>query len=120
MKQERGTVTAESALVLPLLAAFAMSLVWMVTVMITQVQTVDAARDAARALAQGDARDIVLARAQDTAPEGARIEVSGTHGSVTVSVSTEAVAPGWLLVPLPPLTVGSHSTVEVEADVVIP
>ncbi len=117
MRSQRGTVTAESALVLPLVAAFAMALVWMVSVAIEQVQTVDAARDAARALARGDDAGVVDEQALRTAPAGSSVDISHSGGLVTVSVSVVATPPGWLLVPLPGVTVGSRSTVQVEDDV---
>ncbi len=113
---ERGSVTAEAAIVLPIVAAFALTLIWMLSVGIAQVQAVDAARDAARAIARGEDDEQAIAQAQRTAAEGSRVDVKRGDGSVKVTVSVSAGAPGWLLVPLPEVTVGSSSTVEVEGD----
>ncbi len=119
-RDQHGSVTAESALVLPILAGFALVLVWVVSVGIAQVRTVDAARDAARGLARGDDERQVIALAQRTAPEGAEVAFTESGSSVTVSVSLRAEAPGWLLMPMPTVTVGSESTVEVEDEAANP
>lgn len=114
---ERGTVTAEAAVVLPIVAAFALTLVWMLTVGIAKVETVDAARDAARAIARGDDPDQAIAIAARTAPPNADIDIGDTDsGVVTVTVSVQAEPPGWLLVPLPAVSVGSQATTLVEGD----
>ncbi len=41
LRWERGTVTAEAAIVLPLIAAVCLALVWMVSIGIIQVRAVD-------------------------------------------------------------------------------
>jgi hypothetical protein len=111
---DRGSVTAEAAIVLPIIASFVLTLVWMLSVGIAKVQAVDAARDAARAIARGEDDADAIAHAEETAASGSRVEVMRHDGSVTVSVSLAAEAPGWLLVPLPDVNVGSSSTVDVE------
>ncbi|MEP6665182.1 MAG: TadE family protein [Nocardioidaceae bacterium] len=114
--EQRGSVTAEAAIVLPIVAAFALTLVWMLSVGIAKVQVVDAARDGARAIARGEDDEQAIAQARETAGEGSQISVDRGNGSVTVTVSFVAGAPGWLLVPLPEMTVGSRSTVDVEGN----
>ena len=113
---ERGMVTAETAVVLPLIAAFALALIWMVLTVIVQVQLVDASRDAARSLARGDDEQTAVAHARQTAPRGASIAVTTVNDSVTVTVEHEAKAPRWLLVPLPSVHLESHATVARESD----
>ena len=49
-----GAVTAETAMVLPMLVAVALGLAWLVALAATQVRVVDAAREAARAVARDD------------------------------------------------------------------
>lgn len=112
---ERGTVTAEAAIVLPIVAAFALTLVWMITVGIAKVETVDAARDAARAIARGDDPDQAMAIGARTAPPNAHIDIGDAEtGTVTVTVSAKAEPPGWLLVPLPAVSIESQATTLVE------
>ncbi len=113
-RHDRGTVTAESAVVLPLVAAFAIVLVWMVTIGLAKVQTVDAARDAARALARGDDQGAAFAAAQLSAPAGAQVSVTRSGSTVSVTVASDAVAPSWLLVALPTREISSTATVQVE------
>ncbi|MEJ7689539.1 MAG: TadE family type IV pilus minor pilin [Nocardioidaceae bacterium] len=113
-RNDQGTVTAEAAIVLPLVAAFALVLVWMISVGIAQVQVVDAARDAARALARGDDEAAAMQAADRTAPGHAVVSSSRTGDTVTVTVSSHQDAPSWLLVPLPDLTLDATATVELE------
>lgn len=112
----RGMVTAEAALVLPLVALFALALVWLVSVGIDQVRVVDAARDAARALARGDGDAAASQAARRTAGFGAIVVIRRNSSVVSVTVSQRASAPDWLLVPLPAVLVTSQSSVEVEGD----
>ena len=114
---ESGMVTAEAALVLPIVAAFCLALVWLVSVGIAQVQVVDAARDAARALARGEDQDAAARAAGRTAPAGSDVAFDESADVVTVRVSVQATAPRWALVPLPAIAVESSSTVEKERDV---
>lgn len=101
-------------MVLPLVAAFALALIWMVTIGLAKVQTVDAARDAARALARGDDRGAAVAAAELSAPAGARVSVDQSGSTVSVTVSADADAPSWLLVALPTRQISSTATVQVE------
>lgn len=113
-RSDDGSVTAEAAIVLPLIAAFALVLVWMIAVGIAQVQVVDAARDAARALARGDDEAAAVEAADRTAPDRATVSSSRTGDTVTVTVSSHQEAPSWLLVPLPDVTLDATATVQLE------
>jgi Flp pilus assembly protein TadG len=95
-RDERGAVTAETALVLPVLAAVLLAMVWLLALGLTQMRVTDAAREAARAAARGDgtARAEELAR---TAAPGARVEVVSDGGVVRVRVSKVQRPPGGLL-----------------------
>ncbi|WP_078962806.1 TadE family type IV pilus minor pilin [Streptomyces sp. SCSIO 75703] len=79
-------MTAETAVVLPVLVAFAMALVWVLLVVAAQIQCVDAARAAARAAARQDPPDAVLEVARQAAPRGARITVGREGGRVRIVV----------------------------------
>jgi hypothetical protein len=91
---ERASVTAETALVLPVLVGLGGILVWLIAVGIAQVQCVDAARDAARALARDEPRSQVVAAAEAMAPDGAKVVVEQTGDRVEVRVSYRATPPG--------------------------
>jgi hypothetical protein len=107
-------VTAETAVVLPVIAAFTLVLVWMTSVAITEVRLVDSARDAARALARGEDEAEVTAQVSDTAPAGSRLQVVHDGDDVTVDISVSAQPPGWLLVPLPTVPLRASATTQAE------
>jgi Flp pilus assembly protein TadG len=96
LRGESGMVTAETAVVLPVLLLVLAGAVAAVTVVGAQLRCVDAAREAARAAARGDSEAQVIAIAGRAAPDGARATVSGSGDEVTVSVSA-TVAPLGLL-----------------------
>lgn len=112
-----GMVTAEAALILPLVAIVVLALVWLMSVGIEQVRVVDAARDAARALARGTQQNDAISAARRTAGSSATVTIRHKGRLVLVTVSQQARPPGWLLVPLPSVLVRAHAGVEVEDDV---
>lgn len=75
-RADRGFVTAEAAMVLPVLVMFAMALVWGLLVVAVQIQCVDAARTGARAAARQDPPGAVVEVARRAAPSGAEVTVS--------------------------------------------
>ncbi|MFG2314770.1 TadE family type IV pilus minor pilin [Streptomyces tendae] len=87
-----GFVTAEAAVVLPVLVVFAMALVWGLLVVAAQIQCVDAARTGARAAARQDPVDEVVQVAREAAPSGARVTVSRQAGLVHVVVVADPPA----------------------------
>ncbi|MFE0417330.1 TadE family type IV pilus minor pilin [Streptomyces tendae] len=89
---DRGFVTAEAAVVLPVLVVFAMALVWGLLVVAAQIQCVDAARTGARAAARQDPVDEVVQVAREAAPSGARVTVSQEAGLVHVVVVADPPA----------------------------
>jgi hypothetical protein len=89
----RGMVTAETAVLAPFGVAFAVLLLWMVSLGFTQVQLVDAAREAARLVARGETPATAESVARRQAPPGATVEVSSRHGLVTVEVSARSRLP---------------------------
>ncbi|HSS67845.1 MAG TPA: TadE family type IV pilus minor pilin [Nocardioidaceae bacterium] len=107
-------VTAETAVVLPIVAAFVLVLLWLISTVVTEVRLVDAARDAARSLARGDDEAVVRAGFADTGPAGAQLTVVHDDADVTADVSVSAQPPGWLLVPLPPIELHASATAQVE------
>ncbi|MEU0682585.1 TadE family type IV pilus minor pilin [Streptomyces albogriseolus] len=84
--RDRGFVTAESALVLPVLVLFVAALVWGLMVVAAQIQCVDAARAGARAAARQDPPDAVIEVTREAAPAGARVTVGRDAEQVRVTV----------------------------------
>lgn len=115
-RRQHGMVTAEAALVLPMVAVFVLALVWLLSVGIEQVRVVDAARDAARAVARGDDDAAAAEAARRTAGSEAEVVIRHEGGLVSVTVSERVSAPGWLFVPLPTVSVDSRASVEAEDD----
>ncbi|GAB3166590.1 TadE family type IV pilus minor pilin [Streptomyces incanus] len=85
-RSDRGFVTAESAMALPVLVMFAMALVWGLLVVAAQIQCVDAARTGARAAARQDSPGAVVEVARRAAPSGAEVTVRREATQVRVVV----------------------------------
>ena len=79
-------VTAEAALVLPVLVLVLAGAVAVLTVVGAQLRCVDAAREAVRAAARGEAPADVVAAASQVAPDGAVVEPGRVGDLVTVTV----------------------------------
>ena len=107
---ERGAVTAELALGLPLLLALTTGLVWLLAVGAAQVRVVDGARETARMLARGDAEAVAVARGARVAGGGSRVRVVRRGDEVAVTVTRAFDGPGGVLEVLP--------SVELEAEAV--
>jgi hypothetical protein len=88
-------------MVLPLLVALTIALAWLLSLGITQVRVVDAARETARALARDEPERVAIGLGQQAAPPGASIEVSHADDSVVVVVTSPVHGPGGLFGGLP-------------------
>lgn len=88
-------VTAETAVVLPVLLLVLAGAVAAVTVVGAQLRCVDAAREGARAAARGDDVTVVRALAAEAAPAGAEVSVtvSGADVHVVVTARTAPLGP---------------------------
>lgn len=111
---EDGAATAELAMVLPLLVAITVGLVWLLAVGAAQVRAVDAAREAARALARGDSVTDAVASGERVAPAGSRVSVHDDGGRVTAVVVGRVDGPGGLFARLPGATVSAQAVTVVE------
>ena len=109
-RRERGAVTAELALGLPLLLALTVGLVWLLAAAVAQVRVVDGAREAARMLARGDADAEAVRRGVQVAGPDSRVEVVHRGDEVAVTVTRSFDGPGGVLEVLP--------AVELEAQAV--
>jgi Flp pilus assembly protein TadG len=85
-------VTAETAVVLPVLFLVLAGVVAAVTVVGAQLRCVDAAREGVRAAARGEETATVVALARRAAPDGAVTTVAGGEDEVQVTV-TARIAP---------------------------
>jgi Flp pilus assembly protein TadG len=113
-RSERGAVTAELALGLPLLLAVTVGLVWLLAAATAQVRVVDAAREAARVAARGDGVEVARAVGRRIAPADARVEVEASGDEVRVEASARVDGPGGLFDLLPGVTVRSTAVAVAE------
>lgn len=113
-RRDHGAVTAETAVVLPVLALFTVAMVWMVCVGLTQVRAIDAAREIARAAARSDSRGEALALGRRVAPPGSRIAVRQGADIVQVTVSSPVRGPAGILGRLSGVRVRGESVSAVE------
>jgi Flp pilus assembly protein TadG len=102
-------VTAEAAVVIPLLLAVTLGMVWAVALAVTQVRVVDAAREVARAAARGDSDEVASAHGRQVAPPDARIDVWRAGDQVTARVVVDVRGPGGLFGFLPPVPVSAEA-----------
>ncbi|MFI5803734.1 TadE family type IV pilus minor pilin [Streptomyces sp. NPDC051561] len=93
-------MTAEAALVLPVLVVFGMALVWALMAAAGQIRCVDAARVGARAEARQETRAATEAAVRQAAPAGARVGFRREGDLVRVLVEAPAPGPGGLGVTL--------------------
>ena len=112
---ERGAVTAELAMGIPLLVSLTLALVWMLTVGVTQARLFDAAREAARADARGDGPTAAVASARRVAP-GSAVTLTRTGGWVEATASAELRPPSGLLAFLPPVHLHAEAVTTAEAE----
>ncbi len=87
-------VTAEMAVLAPFGVAFGLLLLWLVSLGYTQVQLVDASREAARLVARGETEAAAADVARRQAPNGATVRIAtDDDGLVTVRVSARSRLP---------------------------
>ena len=90
--RESGMVTAETAVVLPVLLLVLAGAVAVVVVVGAQLRCVDAAREGARAAARGEPPAAVAEIVRRAAPAGAAVSVTRNGDEVRVAVAVD-VAP---------------------------
>ena len=115
-RHDAGYVTAESAVVLPVLVLFTAMLLWGLLAATAQIRCVDAARAGARAAARSEPKDAVLAVTGTAAPHGARIALRREGDLVRVRVTARSVGPG-RLARLLSVTVGADAVASAEGAV---
>jgi hypothetical protein len=85
--RDGGFVTAEAAVVIPVLVGLAGLLLWGLMAAAAEIRCVDAARAGARAAARSENAADVLRVTRTEAPSGARVSVTRSAGFVRVSVT---------------------------------
>jgi hypothetical protein len=95
-RDEGGAVTAETAMALPLIAIFALSMAWLVSIGITDVRAIDAARETARAAAREDSAGEAISLGRRVAPDGSDITVHHSGGAVVARVTSPVTGPAGL------------------------
>jgi len=108
-------VTAETAVVLPVLVAVVVGLAWVVSLGVTHVRVVDAARETARALARDEQPSVALALGRRVAPDGATITVEDRGDTLAVVVISEVRGPGGLFGFLPGVEVDAEAVAAKES-----
>lgn len=98
--RDRGAVTAEAAMAIPVIVIFALALLWALMAASGQIRCVDAARAGARAAARSEPEAQVREAALSAAPERARVEVERAGQLWRVTVAAPAPGPGPLAVTL--------------------
>jgi Flp pilus assembly protein TadG len=93
-RSSKGSVTAETAAMLPALMVVLAAALWAVQAVGAQLECVDAARTAARAAARGEHLDQVRDLARSITHPNAEITVNRTPEHTTVQISV-AVRPPW-------------------------
>ena len=95
--RDRGVATAEVAVVLPSLVVLVAAGMSAISVLTAQLRCVDAAREGARAAAQGEGIVVVRSVAGRSGPAGADIQVACRADEVRVTVAADARPVGGLL-----------------------
>ncbi|MFJ8334541.1 TadE family type IV pilus minor pilin [Streptomyces sp. NPDC094437] len=85
-RRDAGFVTAESAMVLPVLVMFVLALLWGLLMVVTRIQCVDAASAGARAAARQDPHEAVVRVTREVAPRDAKVTIGREGEQVRVVV----------------------------------
>lgn len=101
-------------MVLPLLAAMAIAMTWMVAIGAAQLRATDAAREVARSAARGDSTATATGLGRRVAGSRARVSVGSDGRRVVAEVTTVVEHPGGLLAFLPAVHVHAQAVAAAE------
>ena len=104
-----GSITAETAVVLPVLVLVLVVLMAVAHAVGVQLSAEDAARVGARAAARGESQAEVERLTRSVAPAGSAVTVSRSGGLVRVDVVVQVAAFGAAARLVPPLTVEAEA-----------
>lgn len=114
VRRETGSVTAETAVVLPALMVVLALALWALAAAGARIECIDAARAAARAAARGEDQPAVRSAAERAAPPEAQITIDRADGRVRVTVRSRVRPGGTLVAELPGVTVRGAAVAAVE------
>lgn len=113
----RGSVTAETAVLLPVLLIVLTAAISVLATVAAQLRSVDAARAAARVAARGDAAEVVRTTGERLAPPGATVTLRFAGDGLVEVVVTAKVRPfGAALDALPAVSVSGRAVAAVEGS----
>lgn len=110
----RGSVTAETAVLLPVLLIVLAAAISVLACVAAQLRCVDAARGAARVAARGDDPSLVRDAGMRLAPPGAQVVVRASGDTLEVVVTARVRPFGEVLNVLPPIEVSGRAVAAVE------
>jgi hypothetical protein len=110
-RTEAGAVTAELAVLLPVLLTLFLLALWSVGAVISNVRCIDAARDTARAAARGEPAQSAQSIGQRSAPANASITLTRRANDIQVTVTATHRWAGFLSIP-----VKAQATVQSEGE----
>jgi len=108
-RNQAGAVTAEAAIVLPVLVLLTLGLAWLVALGATEVRALDAARETARASARGEDTTTSVGLGEQVAVPGSRIVVRDEGETIEVSVDSPVRGPGGIFAFLPVYHATAHA-----------
>lgn len=111
---QRGSVTAEVAIVLPVLVIAMFGALWLIGVLVANVRCGDAARDVARAIARGESESVARTLGERTAPRDAHITITRQGADVVVTVQADAQGEGAFLELLPSTNLTGRAVIHAE------
>ena len=112
VRADAGTVTAETAVVLPVLLLVTFAAMIGIRAAAAELACQDAARASARAAARGEPASAVAATAHRVGPAGSAVSIQHDEGLVRVTV-TARVGP-FVGIPLPAFSVSGTGVAEPE------
>lgn len=113
-QRQRGSVTAETAVLLPVLLVVLAAAVGVLVCVSAQLRCVDAARAAARGAARGDAPSSVQQSGERLAPPGAVVRQVAGEDTVEVVVTARVHPFGHVLAVLPTVEVRGRAVAPLE------
>jgi len=114
MRVQRGAVTAEVAIALPVLLTLLFLGIWLIGVVTANIRCIDAARDAARAVARGESPETAEEIGRRSAPANATVTISRTDSDIHVTVTATPHRNAPLLAVLPASPITAEATVQSE------